>query len=202
MTVQMLLIPAAYVIGATPTSHWVAWTLYGVDLRREGSGNLGATNTYRVLGWKAAVPVVVVDVLKGWVPTAAFPLLAPAPFSWTIGYGAAAILGHVFSFWIRFRGGKGVATSAGVFAALTPVAMLIAFVVWLATLAMTGYVSLASMLGALALASSTLLIPHDGPWAVSAFTVVLAAFIVWAHRGNVARLIRGEEHRVRRRKRT
>ena len=202
MTVQILLIPAAYVIGATPTSHWVARTFYGVDLRREGSGNLGATNTYRVLGWKAAVPVVVVDMLKGWVPTAVFPLLAPASFAWTIGYGAAAILGHVFSFWIGFRGGKGVATSAGVFTALTPVAMLIAFVVWVATLAMTGYVSLASMLGGLALASSTLLIPHDGPWAVSAFTVVLAAFIIWAHRGNVARLIRGEERRFRRRKQT
>ena len=136
------------------------------------------------------------------MPTAVFPLLAPASFAWTIGYGAAAILGHVFSFWIGFRGGKGVATSAGVFTALTPVAMLIAFVVWVATLAMTGYVSLASMLGGLALASSTLLIPHDGPWAVSAFTVVLAAFIIWAHRGNVARLIRGEERRFRRRKQT
>lgn len=200
MTPQLFLVPIAYVLGATPTSHWIARAFYGVDLREEGSGNLGATNTYRVLGWRAAVPVVIVDVLKGWAPTAAFPLLAPGAFQWTIAYGAAAILGHVFSFWIGFRGGKGVATSAGVFAALTPMATLIALGVWLGVVSTTGYVSLGSILGAVALATSTLLIPHAGGGTVSAFTIVLAAFILWAHRGNVARLVRGEERRFGKRR--
>jgi len=200
VTVQSFLIPIAYVIGATPTSHWIARTFYGVDLRQEGSGNLGATNTYRVLGWRAAVPVVIIDVLKGWAPTATFPLLAPASFQWTIGYGAAAILGHVFSFWIGFRGGKGVATSAGVFAALTPAATLIALGVWLGVVSTTGYVSLGSILGAVALATSTLLIPHPGGGSVAVFTSVLAAFIIWAHRGNITRLIRGKERRFGKRR--
>ena len=200
MTPQLFLVPIAYVLGATPTSHWIARAFYGVDLRKEGSGNLGATNTYRVLGWRAAVPVVIIDVLKGWAPTAAFPLLAPGAFQWTIAYGAAAILGHVFSFWIGFCGGKGVATSAGVFAALTPMATLIALGVWLGVVSTTGYVSLGSILGAVALATSTLLIPPSGGGTVSAFTIVLAGFILWAHRGNVVRLVRGEERRFGKRR--
>jgi glycerol-3-phosphate acyltransferase PlsY len=106
----------------------------------------------------------------------------------------------VFSFWIGFRGGKGVATSAGVFAALTPAATLIALGVWLGVVSTTGYVSLGSILGAVALATSTLLIPHPGGGSVAVFTSVLAAFIIWAHRGNITRLIRGKERRFGKRR--
>jgi glycerol-3-phosphate acyltransferase PlsY len=200
MILPLLLMLAAYVAGSTPTSHWVASSVYGVDLRKEGSGNLGATNIYRVLGWKAAAPVVVVDILKGWAPTALFPLLAPsAAPEWTLGYGAAAVLGHVFSFWVGFHGGKGVATGAGVSLALAPFATLIALVVWAVVLFGTGYVSLGSILAAAALPTAMIFTPHRGGAAALVFAAALGLFVIWAHRSNVGRLVRGEERRFGRR---
>ena len=139
----LLLVVFAYLLGALPTSFWVGRAIYGVDLRHEGSGNLGASNALRVLGWKAALPVVFADVAKGFVPAWYFPRLEPAPWSWALAYGAAAILGHVFSVWVRFKGGKGVATSAGVFLGLAPWAVLVGFAVWAVTVAGTRIVSLA-----------------------------------------------------------
>ncbi len=127
---------------------------------------------------------------------AIFPLITPsAPSGWAIGYGAAAIVGHVFSFWVGFKGGKGVATSAGVFLALAPWASLIAFVVWLAAVLSTGYVSLGSILAALTLPIAIVLTPYRGGALVPVFTVALAAFVIWAHRSNIRRLLRGEERR-------
>ncbi len=192
----LLLVPLAYLLGATPTSFWVGRAIYGVDLREEGSGNLGATNTFRVLGWKAALPVMVVDVTKGWLPVWLFPKVDGAQaWSWALAYGAAAILGHVFSAWVRFRGGKGVATSAGVFLGLAPWGVLIAFAVWLVTVLVTRIVSLASILAALAIPVAVAMTPHQGGNALLAFTLALALFVLWAHRANVGRLLRGEEHR-------
>lgn len=188
-----LLLAAAYLFGATPTSFLVARSR-GVDLRREGSGNLGATNTFRVLGWKAALPVMLVDVAKGWFPTAFFPLWDGAPAAeWALAYGAAAIVGHVFSIYLGFRGGKGVATSAGVFMALAPWAVLIGFVVWGVVVILTRIVSLGSILAALVL-----------PMAVFAtdetrfelwLSIGLAVFVIYAHRSNIRRLLAGEEKR-------
>ncbi|MBW3534549.1 MAG: glycerol-3-phosphate 1-O-acyltransferase PlsY [Gemmatimonadetes bacterium] len=191
----LLLLVLAYLLGAIPTSFWVGRSLYGVDLRHEGSGNLGATNTLRVLGWKAALPVMLVDVGKGWLPVWLFSRLDGAPWGWALAYGGAAILGHVFSVWVRFRGGKGVATSAGVFLGLAPLAVLAGFVVWMATALTTRIVSPASILAALTIPIALLFTPHRGGDALLAFTVGLAAFVLWAHRGNVRRLVRGEEHR-------
>jgi acyl phosphate:glycerol-3-phosphate acyltransferase len=207
------LLMASYGLGATPTSYWVGKGLFGVDLRERGSGNLGATNVYRVLGWKAALPVVAVDVFKGWLPVAWFPALlagaaatgagdAPGarllvdPWAWAPAFGAFAIVGHVFSFWVGFRGGKGVATSAGVFLGLAPMAVLVGFVVWLVTVAATRYVSLGSVLAAAVLPVAVFLLPHRGGNVVLAFTVALAAFVIWAHRANLGRLRRGEENRI------
>jgi glycerol-3-phosphate acyltransferase PlsY len=195
MTRPILLVALAYLLGSTPTSYWVGRLFHGVDLRTVGSGNLGATNAYRALGARAAVPVMIVDVLKGWAPVALFPRLADAPFGWTLGYGAAAIFGHVFSFWVGFRGGKGVATSAGVFLGLAPWAVLVALGIWLSTLALTGYVSLGSILAALTLPIAMLFTPHAGGRAALLFTVGLSLFVIWAHRGNIVRLFRGEERR-------
>jgi acyl phosphate:glycerol-3-phosphate acyltransferase len=192
-----LLVLLAYALGATPTSHWVGLHLFGVDLRTRGSGNLGATNTFRVLGWKAGVPVITVDILKGFVPTALFPWLAGVQEPlWVLAFGGAAILGHVFSFWTGFRGGKGVATSTGVFLALAPWAVLAGLAVWMAAVVATRYVSLGSVLAALVLPWAVLLTPHRGGEAVQAFTLMLALFIVWAHRENLGRLRRGEERRL------
>ncbi len=199
MTVPILLLAAAYLLGATPTSYWVGRGLRGIDLREHGSGNLGATNVFRVLGWKAALPVVVVDVLKGWVPVALFPALHPGVSEgWTLAFGAAAIIGHVFSFWVGFRGGKGVATSAGVFLALSPWGVLIALAVWMIAVALTRYVSLGSILAAAVLPVAVFLLPHGGGNLLKAFTLALAAFVIWAHRANIRRLLRGEENRFAR----
>lgn len=192
-----LLLILAYLMGATPTSFWVGRALHGVDLREKGSGNLGATNTLRVLGWKAALPVMVVDVAKGWLPVWLFPRIdvPEAAWAWTLAYATAAILGHVFSIWVRFRGGKGVATSAGVFLALAPWALLAGIGIWLGVVLTTRIVSLGSILAALSIPVVVYLMPHEGGDALVGFTVALAVFVIWAHRSNIRRLFRGEEHR-------
>jgi len=185
----------SYLLGSLPTSYWVGRAIYGVDLRREGSGNLGATNALRVLGWKAALPVVLVDVGKGFIPVWSFPRISPAPWWWALAYGAAAILGHAFSVWVRFRGGKGVATSTGVFLGLAPWAVLAGFAVWTVTAFTTRIVSLASILAALTVPAVVWLIPQPGGPALLPFTVTMAAFVIWTHRANLRRLVSGEEHR-------
>lgn len=199
MTRQLALVAAAYVVGATPTSHWVATWFYRKDLRSEGSGNLGATNTYRVLGLRAALPVFLIDVFKGWAPASLFPALAPVDPGWAAAYGGAAVMGHVFSFWVGFRGGKGVATACGVFLALAPWATLLALLAWLGAVYATGYVSLGSLLAAVAVPLGVLLMPHRGGQAVVALAFALSAFVIWAHRANIGRLLRGEENRFGRR---
>ena len=192
----LLLVVFAYLLGAVPTSFWVGRAIYGVDLRHEGSGNLGASNALRVLGWKAALPVVLADVAKGFVPAWYFPRLESAPWSWALAYGAAAILGHVFSVWVRFKGGKGVATSAGVFLGLAPWAVLVGFAVWAVTVAGTRIVSLGSLLAAVTIPVAVWLLPHEGGRSLLTFTVALALFVIWAHRANLGRILRGEEHRL------
>lgn len=195
MIPQLALVAAAYVLGATPTSHWVATWFYGRDLRREGSGNLGATNTYRVLGLRAALPVFLADVFKGWAPAALFPTLVPGDPGWAAAFGGAAVLGHVFSFWVGFRGGKGVATASGVFLALAPWATLVAFALWIGAVFSTRYVSLGSILAAIAIPAGVMLLPHRGGSAVVVLSFALSGFVIWAHRANIRRLLRGEENR-------
>jgi glycerol-3-phosphate acyltransferase PlsY len=194
--IPILLVLLAYVLGATPTSYWIGKAAFGVDLRQKGSGNLGATNTLRVLGLKAALPVAVFDVFKGWLPVWLFPQLhGSAPWAWTLAYAGAAIVGHVFSFWVRFRGGKGMATSAGAFLALAPWALLVGGVVWVGVTFTTRIVSLGSIAAAAALPPATYFLPHQGGAPLVGFTTALAAFVIWAHRSNIGRLLRGEENR-------
>jgi acyl phosphate:glycerol-3-phosphate acyltransferase len=189
-----LFLVVAYALGSVPTSYLVARWVRGIDLREHGSGNLGATNAFRVLGWRAAVPVMLVDVAKGWVPAALFPLWdGSGLLAWALAYGTAAIVGHVLSMWVGFRGGKGVATSAGVFLALAPWAVLIGFVVWGVTLVLTRIVSLASILAALVLPVAVF--ATNAPWTVFWLSVGLSLFVIYAHRANIRRLARGEEHR-------
>lgn len=193
-----LFLALSYVLGATPTGYWVGKAFYGVDLRRQGSGNLGATNAFRILGARAAVPVVLVDMAKGWIPVGVFAQAAGVGFAWTLGFGAAAIFGHMFSFWVGFRGGKGVATSAGVFLGLAPLAVLVAFGIWALLTFSTGYVSLGSIVSAVALPPLIAVTPHRGGHGLTMFATALALFVVWAHRANIRRLLRGEENRFRR----
>jgi glycerol-3-phosphate acyltransferase PlsY len=189
-----LLVVAGYLLGSVPASYIAGRLARGIDLREHGSGNLGATNTFRVLGAKVAAPVMVFDIVKGFVPAWFFPLWdSSADWRWALAYGAAAIVGHVFSLYMKFRGGKGVATATGVFLALAPAAVGGAFLVWLATLWLSRMVSAASILAALVLLP--LLWLTSDRWEVQALGAAIAAFVVFAHRANVGRILRGEEHR-------
>lgn len=183
----------SYLLGAVPASY-LAGRSRGVDLRRHGSGNLGATNTFRVLGPRVAAPVMVFDVLKGFLPVWFLPgVLGLEAQAWPLAFGGAAILGHVFPIYMGFRGGKGVATGAGVFLALAPVAVAIAFLVWLVALRVSRMVSLASILAALCVVP-LLFVTGTSP-EVRVLGILVALFIVVAHRANVGRILRGEESR-------
>ena len=184
----------AYLLGAIPMTLIVARVGAGVDLRTVGSGNLGATNLYRALGWKFAIPAGLFDVAKGAIPTALLPRwLGPEPWI-PLAIGAAAIVGHVFSVFVRFRGGKDVATAAGVVLGLAPVPLLISFLIWVIVLKVSGFVSLGSMLGAVAFPISAWILGTTNPYIVPVGGV-LAAFIVFTHRTNIRRLLAGTEHR-------
>lgn len=191
----------AYLVGATPTSYLVGRAVHGIDLRDHGSGNLGATNVFRVLGWKSALPVAIVDIAKGALPVALFPLWdGAADPTWALAYGAAAIVGHVFSVFVRFKGGKGVATSAGVFTAVAPWATLVALLVWALVVATTRIVSLGSLSAAVALPVA---IYFTGEPLVDLWAALgLALFVTYAHRSNIRRLLRGEENRFGRKEST
>ena len=187
----------SYVSGSLPFA-WLAGKLGGVDLRTQGSGNLGATNVFRVLGWKVGLVVFLLDAAKGALPVL---LLAPRVTStmsvvlWGIFCGVAAIVGHVRPLFLRFRkGGKGVATAAGVFFALAPVPMLVSFALFVVVVLATGYVSMGSLLSAIVL-PSLLLYTQGAQSPLFLVSVVIATFVFWTHRSNIGRLRRGEEHR-------
>lgn len=187
-----LLVLAAYAVGAIPASHWTG-LLHGKDLRTLGSCNLGATNVQRVLGWRAAIPVGLFDIFKGFAPVWWFPQLDDQTASWwTVVYGGAAIVGHCFSFWVRFRGGKGVATSAGVLIAVAPLAAGVGLSTWLLVLLISRRVSVASMAAALSVPVAGFVAMRPAP-PVMTFLVLMALFVVWAHRSNIRRLRAGEE---------
>ena len=189
-----LWILASYLLGAVPTSYLAARLFAGINLSEHGSKNLGATNLYRVLGWKYAIPVGLFDVAKGAIPAAVLaPLAGPDPWI-PVLLGVSAVMGHVYSIFVKFRGGKGVATAAGAVLALAPAALGISAVVWLVILAVTGYVSLASMLGAIAFPVAVRF-TNPGDHYVFGVGVALAAFIVVTHRSNIQRLAAGQENR-------
>lgn len=192
----------AYVAGSIPAAYIAGKVTRGIDLRQHGSGNLGATNVYRVLGAKVAVVVLLFDAAKGAVPVLWFPRLIVPPVSeagtltlWAIGFGVAAIIGHVRPVFLLWKGGgKGVATASGVFGALAPAAIGIALLVWLGVLIISGYMSLASLAGAVVLPVA-LAVMGGLRSPLFAVSIVVAAFVFWTHRSNIGRLRRGEEPR-------
>jgi len=190
----VLAILASYLLGATPTSFIAGKMGRGIDLREHGSKNLGATNVYRILGWKYAIPVALFDIAKGAVPVLVFS----HPAWLAVAVGAAAVLGHMFSPYVSFKGGKGVATAAGMFLALAPVAVLLAILVWGLCLWLTGYVSLGSIIAVASVPVSVWLLGfrHDSLYVFWA-SVGLVALIIFAHRRNIGRLVAGTENRFR-----
>lgn len=187
----------SYLAGSIPSAY-LAGKFRGVDLRKHGSGNLGATNVVRVLGPKIGGVVFLADLLKGFLPVYFLPRYAETlrPELWALVYGAAAILGHVKPIFLLGRGGgKGVATATGVFLSLAFVPMLIAEAVWILVFYFTRYVSLASLLGAAVLPMAILVWTRDPQSPVFIASLIIAAFVFWTHRANIGRLRRGEEHR-------
>ena len=198
----------AYLSGSIPFAYLAGRLRKGIDLRQHGSGNLGATNVYRLLGWRIALVVLLLDAAKGAVPVLLLPHVmgvgegssSEYAWAWPIAYGVAAIAGHVRSVFLLWKGGgKGVATAAGVFFALALTPMVAAAVVWLGVVFASGYVSLASICAALALPVAIALVQGvDSP--LLYVSLVVAFFVVWTHRTNIGRLRRGEEHRFGKRK--
>ncbi len=199
MAIGLLL---AYLAGSFPTA-WLVGRAKGVDLGVMGSGNYGATNVYRSLGWGPALIVVAVDVAKGFLPVQLLPGWLAANGLTPVGYqvllAVAAVLGHVFSVFLAFRGGKGVGTAAGAFLALAPKAILLAALAWFLVLAWRRIVSLASLTGAVVLlvAVWALHAGDSGAWPLVLATTLLATFVFWTHRENIGRLRRGEERRIK-----
>lgn len=194
----------AYVAGSIPTAYLMG-RARGIDIRRHGSGNVGATNAFRVLGKKYGIACLVLDALKGYLPVAilVFDFFRPVGWpqgSWQWAVGLAAIVGHMTSPWVGFKGGKGVATSLGVMLAIAPLPMLIALAVALVAIWWTGYVSVGSLIGA-GLLPILMLIQNlrrldIADWVTFGVTVALAAVIVFKHRGNIARLRAGTENSI------
>ena len=186
---------ASYLLGAVPTSYLAGRLIKGIDLRQHGSRNLGATNLYRVLGWRYALPVGLFDAAKGLVPVLVFAPRVSSSELFALICGLVAVVGHVFSVFVGFKGGKGVATAAGVMLGLTPVALGVAVVVWAALVYLTGYVSVGSIAAAAIFPLAVYLLePPDQP-AMLWLDVAVAAAIVWLHRGNIQRLFKGTENR-------
>lgn len=188
---------AAYIIGSFPTAHLVG-RANGIDLRTVGSGNLGATNVFRTLGWQWGLLVYVVDGLKGALPVLWLPgVFAVGPgWPWGVLCGLAAIMGHVRPVFLLGKGGgKGVATASGVFVALAPVPALCAVAAFVIVVAVTRYVSLGSLVGAVVLPVA-LLVQHRAITPLVMVSVAVGGFVFWTHRDNIGRLRRGEERRV------
>jgi acyl phosphate:glycerol-3-phosphate acyltransferase len=192
-----LAVALSYIVGSIPAAY-LAGKSRGIDLRRYGSGNLGATNVVRTLGWKVGLAVFAFDVAKGALPVLLLARWAGGPFSRevvAILCGVAAILGHFRPVFLKFgKGGKGVATATGVFLALAPLPTLAGLGVFGLVVLASGYVSLGSLTGALIL-PSLLLVTEGVRSPVFQVSVVLAVFVFWTHRANIGRLRRGEEYR-------
>lgn len=195
MTAQLVVaVLASYLLGAIPTSLWVVRAVKGIDLRTVGSGNLGATNLYRLLGFRYAVPVGIFDALKGAVPVAFIGPWAGLGLTGSLLLGVAAVIGHAFPVFANFKGGKGVATGSGIVLGLAPWAFLITLVVWAVSVKLSGYVSLGSVLAAAALPPAVWFL-HPDRRALVWWFAALSLAIIWLHRANIRRLLNGTENR-------
>jgi acyl phosphate:glycerol-3-phosphate acyltransferase len=190
---------ASYLLGAIPTSYLAGRLFRGIDLREHGSRNLGATNLYRVLGWRYAIPVGLLDAAKGFLPVVAFAPRVSSSDLFALVCGLTAVLGHAFSVFVGFKGGKGVATAAGVMLGLAPVALAVATAVWIALVFSTGYVSLGSIAAAAVFPIAVLLFDRPAEPGMLWLDVAVAAAIIWFHRANIQRLLKGTENRFGRR---
>jgi acyl phosphate:glycerol-3-phosphate acyltransferase len=199
---EVLFIVFAYLIGSIPTAVWISRYFFGVDIRDYGSGNAGATNTFRVLGSKWGCIVMSVDVLKGVIATSLYIVL---PFymhnEWDrtnlmVGLGLAAVVGHIFPLWADFRGGKGVATLFGMILAIQPIVAVYCVGVFLLCLYLTRFVSLSSILASIAFMVLILFIFNEKEPLYRAFAIAVALLVILTHQKNISRLLRGSESKI------
>lgn len=191
-------------IGSIPTAVWVSKRIYGLDIRDHGSGNAGATNTFRVLGKKAGIGVMIVDMLKGFAAVYLSYLSTHSPGSeqmtnLQVGLGLCAVVGHIFPIWAGFRGGKGIATLFGMILAIHPIVAVSLVAVFLVMLFLTRYVSLSSMAASVAFPVLILFIFKDQAPEMSykLFAIATACMVVLTHHKNISRLIAGNESKVK-----
>lgn len=206
MTFGLFLITfvGAYLLGSIPTSVWYGIGYFGMDVRQHGSGNAGATNTFRILGKRAGTIVMLIDILKGWTATCLALLLyyfneigADQLLTYKIIFGLVAIVGHIFPVFVKFKGGKGVATLLGMVLAVHGELALVCIAIFIFTLLTSQFVSLSSMLATLAFPVFSLLgfFGHPDPLLVT-FGFVMFFLVVISHQKNIGRLLKGNESRV------
>jgi glycerol-3-phosphate acyltransferase PlsY len=199
---ESILVIFAYLIGSIPTSVWISKYVFNIDIRNYGSGNAGATNTFRVLGSKWGSFVMLVDVSKGVLATSLYILI---PFylshelartNFMIILGLTAVVGHIFPIWAEFKGGKGVATLLGMTIAIQPMVALLCLVVFAFTLIITRFVSLSSMLAGVAFMVLILFIFNERETMYRLFAIIVALMVIITHQKNIGRLLKGTENKV------
>lgn len=202
----LIVVLTAYLLGSIPSSVWIGKIFYGIDVREHGSGNAGTTNTIRILGYKAGIPVFIIDALKGWfavfltkIVFGYFPSIEMPEYMSLIA-AVAVVLGHIFPVFAGFRGGKGVATLLGVGFGLIPIPALIALGIFMVVLLCFGYVSLASITAAVTLPFITYFFVMPGKLLLLLLTIAVAVFIPITHRQNIKRLLNGTENKFLKKK--
>lgn len=199
---ESLLVIFAYFIGSFPTAVIVSKAFFGIDIRDYGSGNMGATNTFRVLGARYGALVMIIDVLKGVIAASLFHLLPyyltneMGRINFMLALGIAAVIGHLYPVWADFKGGKGVATLLGVVLAIQPIVALSCIGVFLIVLYLTRYVSLSSIIAGIALPVCVLIVYNVPEVFYRIFAIAVAALILLTHQKNIGRLLKGEEGRM------
>ncbi len=192
---------AAYLVGSIPSAVWVGRTFYGIDVREYGSGNAGATNTFRVLGKKPGTAVLIMDIVKGFMAVKLayfvgdYDPQSPEFIDFELALAVCGLLGHIFPIYVGFRGGKGVATMLGILIAVHPQAALICAVVFILTLSISRYVSLSSMLSGITF-PVVIMVFYSTNSSINIFSLAVAILILVTHQRNIERLIKNEESRV------
>jgi acyl phosphate:glycerol-3-phosphate acyltransferase len=203
LVIKILLIIIAYLLGSIPSSVWIGKRFYGVDVREHGSGNAGFTNTVRVLGWKAGLPVFLADILKGYLAVTllrVFSVYIPgtADFvNFQLILGASAVLGHIFPVYVGFRGGKGVATLLGLLLAIQPQPTLICIGIFVFVFLTTRYVSLSSMIAGISFPILIIFVFQTTISSLVIFSMIVSILLLLTHQKNIERLLNREESRAR-----
>jgi len=200
MSIAILLV-IAYLIGSIPTAVWVSKRLFGIDIREHGSGNAGATNTFRILGSKAGTAVMIIDMLKGFIAVklavfAPYPIFTEQSINLQIFLGLFAVVGHIFPIWAEFKGGKSISTLFGMIVAIQPLVAVSMVGVFILMLYMTRYVSLSSITASIAFPLMILFIFREPELSYRIFAIATACLVVLTHHKNINRLLNGSESKV------